>query len=78
MTYGQAVPAQDPGRTLGIVGLVCSVLCSIVGLVVSIIALNKSKAAGYNNQLAKAGIVVSIVMMVLGAIAGFTRSMGTA
>lgn len=73
MTYNQAqpTPAQDPGRTLGIVGLVCAFLCSLVGLVLSIVAYNKSKAAGFDNGIAKAGIVVAIVFMVLGAVGGF-------
>ena len=65
-----AQPAEDPGRTMGIVGLVLAFLCSLVGLIVSIIAYNKSKQAGFTNNIAKAGIIVAIVFMVLGGIFG--------
>ncbi len=71
--YGQQQPQQsyqgatveDPGKTLGIIGLVLAFLISIAGLVVSIIALKKSKAAGFKNTPAKVGIVVSIIVSVL-------------
>ena len=43
------VPAQDPGRTLGVVGLILSIVASAVGLVVSIVAHTKSKRAGFRN-----------------------------
>lgn len=61
-------PADYPGKTLGIVGLILSIVASVVGLVVSIIAFRQSKAAGYNNGLAKAGIIVGIITTVLGVI----------
>lgn len=54
---------QDPGRTLGIVGLILAFFVPLVGLIVSIIARVKSKGAGFKNGLATAGIVVSIVVM---------------
>jgi hypothetical protein len=57
--------ATDPGRTLGIVGLVLSFLAAAVGLVVSIVALRKSKRAGFKNGFALAGIVVGGVVTVL-------------
>src|SRR3954454_21134296 len=50
-------PAQDPGRTMGIVGLVLAIFCSLIGMIVSIIAYNKSKAAGFKNNIALAGII---------------------
>ena len=65
-------PAQDPGRTLGIVGLVLAIFCNLIGLVVSIIAFNKSKAAGFKNNIALAGIVVGAVLFVIGIIVNFT------
>lgn len=81
--YGQsfgygAPPPVDPGRTMGIVGLSLGVfgLCctpgAIAGLIVSILAFNKSKAAGYRNNLAVAGIIVCgifTVLSVIGAVA---------
>ena len=65
-------PAQDPGRTMGIVGLVLAIFCSLVGMVVSIIAFNKSKQAGFKNNIALAGIIVGAVLFVVGLILNFT------
>lgn len=59
---------DDPGRTLGIVGLVLAIFFNIIGLIVSIIAWNRSKKAGYSNGFAVAGIVVGGVLFVLGGI----------
>lgn len=61
-------PASDAGKTLGIVGLVLAILAPLIGLIVSIIARNQSKAAGVENGPAKAGIIVSIILLVLGVI----------
>ncbi len=58
----------DDGKTLGIVGLVLAFVFSLAGLIVSIIANNKSKAAGVENGPAKAGIILSIIFLVLGVI----------
>lgn len=68
--YGQAPMAgtEDPGKTLGIVGFVLAFVFSLAGLIVSIIARNKSKAAGYDNKLALWGIILSIVFLVLAVI----------
>ena len=49
---------------MGIVGLVLAIFCSLVGLIVSIIAFNKSKAAGFKNNIALAGIIVGAVLFV--------------
>ena len=62
-------PGVDyPGKTLGIVGLVLVFLTVIVGLILSIVANNQSKAAGYTNTPAKIGIILGIVFLVLGLI----------
>jgi phosphatidylserine synthase len=74
MAYYQAAPppaAADPNRTLTIVGFVLAFLCSLAGLIISIISYNRSKAVGYKNNLALAGIIVSIVVIVFGIIARF-------
>jgi hypothetical protein len=65
-------PAQDPGRTMGIVGLVLAIFCSLIGMVVSIIAFNKSKQVGFKNNIALAGIIVGAVLFVVGLILNFT------
>ncbi len=59
---------EDPGKTLGIVGLVLAIIAPLIGLIISIVARGKSKQAGFQNGLAKAGIIVSIVLMVLNII----------
>ena len=58
----QPAPAGDfPGKTLGIVGLVLAIVAAPVGLIVSFVANNQSKAAGFPNQLAKIGIIVGAI-----------------
>lgn len=68
--------AQDPGRTLGIVGLVLAIVASVVGLIISIVAYTKSKKAGFKNGIALAGIIVGVITT-LGAI-GFGVTAGVA
>ena len=65
---GAAPAGEDPGKTLGIIGLIGAFLIPLVGLIISIIARGKSKAAGFKNGLATGGIIVSIVAMVIGVI----------
>ena len=75
MAYYQAAPppaAADPNRTLTIVGFVLAFLCSLAGLIISIISYNRSKAVGYKNNLALAGIIISSVLIVLGILANLT------
>ena len=77
--YGQqnGSPAPvNPGKTLGIVGLVLGVvgfvvlfLGPIAGLIVSIIGLTKSKKAGQKNGFALAGIIVSAVALLANIVA---------
>ncbi|GAA1851422.1 hypothetical protein [Myceligenerans crystallogenes] len=76
MTYSDAgqqqqpvAGAEDPGKTMGVVGLILAFIAPLIGLIVSIIAQNKSKAAGFQNGLAKGGIIVSIIVMVLAIVA---------
>ncbi|QDP94853.1 hypothetical protein FOE78_02010 [Microlunatus elymi] len=61
---------EDPGRTLGIVGLVLSIVASWIGLIISVVAFRKSKNAGFRNGLAKAGIIVGCITTALGLIGG--------
>jgi hypothetical protein len=62
----QPAPAGDfPGKTLGIVGLVLAILAAPIGLIISVVANNQSKAAGYPNQLAKIGIIVGAILTAL-------------
>lgn len=74
MTEAAPAPAPAPagtdfpGKTLGIVGLILAFVFTIAGLIVSIVANGQSKAAGYTNGPAKAGIIISVVFIVLGVI----------
>ena len=65
---GSAPAGPLPGKTLGIVGLVLAIFCSLIGAVVSFIAYRQSAAAGWKNNVALAGIIVGIVLFVLGLI----------
>lgn len=60
--------AEDPGKTLGIVGLVLAIVAPVVGIIVSAIARSQSRKAGFDNKLAKIGVIVGIVLTVLGII----------
>lgn len=74
--YDSASPAVNPGKTLGIVGLILGIvgffiafLAPIAGIIVSILGLNKSKKVGQKNGLALAGIIVSIIALIVNIIA---------
>lgn len=62
---GYGAPVEDPGKTLGIVGFVLAFVASVAGIVVSAIARKKSREAGFDNQLAKWGLILSIVFTAL-------------
>jgi len=64
-------PGTDfPGKTLGIVGLILAIFFNLIGLIISAVALNQSKAAGFKNGPAKAGIIVGAILLGLGIIFG--------
>jgi Ca2+/H+ antiporter len=79
MAQYQAYPPtpapEDPGRTLGIVGLILAFFCSLIGLIISIIAYRQSQQAGYKNNIALAGIIVGAISLVLGLILQFTGAL---
>jgi hypothetical protein len=64
---GPPAPSGDyPGKTLGIIGLVLVfVTGGLIGLIVSAIALNQSKKAGFANTPAKVGVILGIIFLVL-------------
>jgi hypothetical protein len=74
MAQYQAVPpppaAQDPGRTLGIIGLILSIIgcTSPIGVILSIVAFVQSRGVGIRNNIALAGIIVGAVWIVLSII----------
>jgi hypothetical protein len=73
--YG-APPAEDPGKTLGIVGLVLSFFTALIGLIISIVAYRQSKKAGFRNTPALVGIIVGSVATVVGLIVGAVAVIG--
>lgn len=63
-------PAQQPGKTMGIVGLILSCLffipfSSLVGVILSIVAFVQSRKAKMSNGPALAGIIIGGVVFVL-------------
>jgi hypothetical protein len=63
MSQTAPVGVDYPGKSLGIVGLVLSFFFTVVGSVVSFIAWRQSRAAGYRNVPALAGITVGVVVL---------------
>ena len=63
--YAPAPMTENPGRTLGIVALVLAIFLSIVGAIIGIVALNKSKKAGFKNGPALAAIIVGFVLFAI-------------
>lgn len=62
-----AAPAgENPGKTLGILSLVFSLLgLGLVGLILGIVGLKKSKTAGMGNGLAIAGLIIGIINIIV-------------
>ena len=64
-TPAPAAPATVPGKTLGIIGLVLAFLAAPIGLILSIVAKVQSRAAGVKNGPATAGIIISIIVILI-------------
>lgn len=74
--YAAPVPAVDPGRNLGIAGLIIAlvgwilpyvgVLAPVLALVFGISALNQSKSVGIRNNVALAAAIVGGIEIGLG------------
>lgn len=68
MTQQPPAGVDYPGKTLGIVGLVLAIFANVIGLIISAIALNQSKKAGYKNTPALAGVIVGAILTALSVI----------
>jgi|GEM_PF-3298183 len=55
----------DPGKTLGVIGLILAFIFPLAGFVFSGLARQQSKKAGIKNKLASIGLVISSIMTVL-------------
>lgn len=58
---------KDPGKTLGILSVVCSitVVLGLIGLILGIISMNKSKKAGFHSIVGIIGTVLSAISMLM-------------
>ncbi|RPF22732.1 DUF4190 domain-containing protein [Myceligenerans xiligouense] len=77
--YGeQPAGADNPGKTLGIVGLILSIIgcTSLIGLIVSIVGMVKSRKAGMGNGFALAGIIVGAIGTIGGIIFAISLAIG--
>lgn len=64
-------PGGDyPGKTMGLVALILAIFLNIVGAIVGIVALRKSKKAGAKNPMALAAIIVGFALFVILSIIG--------
>jgi hypothetical protein len=71
-------PAQDPGRILGIVGLILAIIpCTwFVGVILSVIGFVLSRRVGIKNNVALAGIIVGVVWLIVDIILNVTGVLG--
>lgn len=69
--YDPPAPSgEDPARTLGLIALLLAIFLNIVGAIVGIVALNKSRRAGHKNGFAVAAIIVGFTLFVISLIIG--------
>ena len=60
------MPVENPGQTLGIVGLVCNFLgVGIAGIVLGVMSRNKSKQYNMSTTLGTVSLVWGIIITVL-------------
>lgn len=59
--------SQQPNNTLAILALVFAVVCSLVGLILGIIGLNKYPDKSNGKTMSLIAVIVSIVIMLIGA-----------
>lgn len=72
------VPAATPGKSLGIAGFILSLLgpLTVLGLILSIVALAQSRKVNVKNGFAVAGIVIGsvgtiiLVLLIIAAVVG--------
>ena len=61
----EPLPEKDPGKVLGIVGLIVSLGAGIVGIVLGFLSYRKSRAVGYGGGLGMTAMIVGAVTTVL-------------
>lgn len=68
MTEVTAPAGVNPGKGLGIAAFIFAFFIQLVGLILGIVAVVKSRKAGFKNPLGVWAIILSIVFGVIGAI----------
>lgn len=63
-----AQPTADPGKGLGIAGIVLAFFAPLIGLILSIVSKSRSKRAGQPGGLGLTGIILNSIMMVIGTV----------
>lgn len=63
MTNQAPAGTDFPGKTLGIAGLIVAIFFNLIGLILSAVALNQSKKAGYKNTPALVGVIIGAVLL---------------
>lgn len=62
--------AVDPGKTLSIVAIILPFVgFSLVGLILGLVAMSKSKKAGFKNTLALVAVIISALVLVASIVA---------
>ena len=74
--YTPGMQPENPGKGMGIAGLICAFVFPLLGVILSAVGLSQSKKVGMSNGLALAGLITSIAFMVIGAIIGAFMLMG--
>lgn len=64
-TPAKTQPQTDPGKGLAVAGIILAFLIPLVGLILSIIGLSKSKKAGHKNTLGVVGIILNATFIFL-------------
>ncbi len=76
---GAPAAPVNPGKTMGIVALVLSILpFQLIGVILGFVALNQSKKAGQKNGFALAAIIIGFIGLVIGLIAVIGFAIGGA
>ncbi|WP_051388961.1 hypothetical protein [Arthrobacter sp. 35W] len=74
----QGAPAQDPGKVMGIISIILPFVgLGLVGLILGLIGMSKSKKAGFKNTPALVGVILgalAIVITIVVAIIGISAA----
>ena len=61
--------SETVGQIAGFVALICGIVFPPAGIIIGAIALHQARLGGYRNGLAKAGLIIGIVLTVIAIIA---------